>query len=157
MRLDDEALAMYRTARRAFLSGDIGLAEAYYGDLRERHACELYYEVDLPEHVRLVHPVGTVLGRATYADYFVAYNCSGVGSDIDGNRPVFTGPCVLFPGARVLGNVRIGANVFITANTVVQNCEVPDNSVVFPADSRYAVAQCDSKPTKRNVVEAFFK
>jgi serine acetyltransferase len=87
----------------------------------------------------------------------------GVGSDIDGNQPVLGRGVVLFPGAKVLGNTRIGNNVFITANTVVQNMEIPDNSVVFPFLEKQKKSDhktrsvCSWKPTKRSVIHDIFK
>lgn len=157
MRLDDQAVQLYRESRCAWLAGDELNATEFYAMLRLHHACDIYYEVELPEHVRLIHPVGVVLGRATYGDYFVAYNGSGVGSDLDGNRPVIGEGVVLFPGAKVLGKTKIGANVFVTANTVVQDGEVPDNSVVYPTWDNVNMQFCAAyKPTHRSVKKHFF-
>lgn len=166
MTLDDEIWDIYWHSRHAFHAGDIKAATAMYRRLRAEHAIDLYYEVDLRMPTQFVHPLGTVLGRAAYAPNLVVYQNVGVGSDLDGNRPVFTGPCVLFPGAKVLGQTKIGKNVFVTANTVVQGCEVPDNSVVFPPPVRNAAVfnrnrsdaslTCFWKPTTRSVVEHFF-
>jgi len=153
MRLDDQCLQLYRLARAAWARGDVEEACRLYGRLRAEHGCELFYEVSLPPvHLMLVHPIGTVLGRATYHDYLCVYQNVGVGSDIDGNRPTIGRGVVLYPGAKVLGNTIIGNNVFITANTVVQNVVVPDNSVVFPD-----VNSCNWKPTKRDVIRDIFK
>ena len=35
------------------------------------HGCDIFYEIELPNIFRLVHPVGTVLGRGVYKDYFM--------------------------------------------------------------------------------------
>lgn len=161
MTLDEECVALYRQSRSAFLSGDVASARTLHAQIRRDYGCELFYEVDLPENLRLVHPLGCVLGRATYGDHLVAYQGASVGSDVDGGRPRFMGSCVLFPGAKVLGRAVVGPNVWITANTVVQNVTVPDNSVVYPAliDWRLgrSIAPCAWRPTKRSVIERFFK
>lgn len=165
MRLDDEIVHRYRESRVAFLRGDIHEAARIYRHLRADHSIELYYEVDLPEHVMFVHPVATVLGRAMYGDYFVCYQNVGVGSDLDGNKPVLGEGVVLFPGAKVLGNTKIGNNVFVTSNTVVQNVVVPDNCVVFPSvrvpgasqgERPINTVQCAWKFARRNVKAHFF-
>lgn len=132
--LDAECLENYRYAHELWKSGDIDAALRYYRKNRAEHGVDLYYEVALPRHVVLVHPVGTVLGRATYGDYFVAYQNVGVGSTLDGSRPVFGEGVVLFPGAKVLGDAVVGSNCFITANTVVQGRTIPDNSIVIGTD-----------------------
>lgn len=161
MRLDDSLVALYRESRAAYLAGDLATAELKWMMLRAG-GCDLFYEVDLPEHLMLVHPIGTVLGRATYADYLAVYQNVGVGSDLDGNRPVFKGPCVMFPGSKVLGRTVIGANVFIQANVVVQNCVIPDNSLVYGHSPEWeclgaSILTCGWKPTKRSVIRDVFK
>ena len=158
MRLDDEIVSNYRQSRVAFLKGDMWQAEYFYRLNREDNSVELYYEVDLPEHLMFVHPLATVLGRATYGDFLCVYQNVGVGSDLDGNRPVLGTGVVLFPGAKVLGKTKIGSNVFVTANTVVQNVEIPDNSVVFSRTMPFGgTVICGWKPTKRSVIRDVFK
>jgi serine O-acetyltransferase len=163
MNFDDHILFDYQRSRKFFLDGNITAAEFYYSLNRSSNAIDLFYEVELPEHVKFVHPFGTVLGRATYGDYLVVYHGCGVGSDLDGNRPVLGSGVVLFPGAKVLGKTTIGDNVFITANTVVQNCVIPSNSVVFPAARDFEArggarpVTCGWKPTRRSVVQYYFK
>lgn len=152
MRLDDEIRSNYWLSRTAFLRGDIELAERYYTMNRKEHAIDLYYEVVLPPHMMFVHPLGTVLGRATYGDYLCVYQNVGVGSDIEHNRPVIGEGVVLFPGCKVLGKTTIGDNCLITANTVVHQVDVPPNSIVFGYGSR-----CMWEPTKRNVIRDIFK
>lgn len=146
--LDNEVLDNYRYSRALWLAGDRDGALKYYRKNRAEHGCDLYYEVELPNFCRLIHPVGTVLGRATYSDYFVAYNNTSVGSTLDGVRPVIGCGVVLFPGARVLGDAVIGPNCFITANTVVQGREIPANSVVVGNEI---------VKTRRSVIGHFFK
>lgn len=173
--LDATIADTWRAAHGAYKAGDVATAFNLYKGLRRDHGVELFYEVEPPPSVRFVHPIGAVLGRAAYADHLVVYQCSGVGSDLDGQRATFKGPCVLFPGARVLGNVTVGSNVFITANTVVSGTSkhpvnIPDNSVVFGsvsqplelADAEWVLADkppfltCAWRPTKRSVVDVFF-
>ena len=155
MRVDDQIALNYRNARKAFLAGRVTESEAHYR-LNRMLGFDLYYEVDLPQNLMFVHPIGTVLGRATYGDYLCVYQNVGVGSDLDGNRPKVGEGVVLFPGAKVLGNTVIGNNVFVTANTVVQNCEIPDNSIVFPSASDWD-AGCGWKHTDRSVIRDVFK
>lgn len=155
MTLDEEAVSLYRAAHLSWKDGNIAEALLNYRTLRMMHAMDVYYEVELPEHVKFVHPVGTVLGRATYADYFVAYQGVSVGSTVDGAYAMFTGPCVMFPGSKVIGPALIGENVWITANTVVTGV-VPDNMVAFPQADSDGVISYGYKPTERFVKERFF-
>lgn len=170
--LDEQVVWLYRKSRRAFLGGLPGLATELYAKIRRDHGCELYFEVELPAIFRLIHPLGTVLGRASYVDHLVVYQNCSVGSDVDGGRPTFLGPCVLFPGARIIGSVTLGSNVWVTAGTIIEarpgeHLSVPDNSVVFMSPfiglskstrgSGYVShVRASWKPTKRSVVERFF-
>lgn len=162
LNLDQYAVDLYRNSRAAFHRGDLAAAHEFYRRNRAENGVELFYEVDLPENLRLVHPIGSVLGRATYGDFFVCYHGCGVGSDLDGNRPVIGSGVVLFPGAKVLGKTTIGSNVFITANTVVQGADIPSNSIVFPAATDMDApgvewtVRCGWEPTTRSVIKHFF-
>lgn len=151
MRLDDEVLAWYRNSRAAYHRGDLSTAETWYRRLRAEHGLELFYEVELPENIRFVHPLGTVLGRANYGDHLVVYHGCGVGSDLDGNRPTLGDGIVLFPGAKILGNTRIGNNVFVEANTVVRGKIIPDNCIVNGTWRELVI-----RPTTRSVKKHFF-
>lgn len=156
-RLDDECLRAYRRSHELYLVGRVNAAMDLYRLIRRDHGCELFYEVDLPTLMRLVHPLGTVLGRATYADGLVAYQGVSVGSTVDHERPVFKGPCVLFPHSGVIGPVTVGANVWIQAGSIIEArpgmpVVIEDNCVVRRVGDN---AMC--APTKRSVMEQFFK
>ena len=67
------------------------------------HGIDIFYEVKLPDIFLLVHPVGTVLGRAEYSDYFLVYHNCSVGS----NKNIF--PTIgkyftMHPGSMFLGS-----------------------------------------------------
>jgi serine O-acetyltransferase len=149
MRLDDDIVENYRLSRAAYSRNALLAAESHYRYNRANHAIDLFYEIELPEHLMFVHPVGTVLGRATYGDFLCVYQNVGVGSDLDGNRPVLGDGVVLFPGAKVLGKTVISGNVFVMANAVMNGCYVPPNSVAYGYNQ--------SSPTTRSVIRDVFK
>ena len=39
----------------------------------------------------------------------------------------------MFSGAKVLGEANIGNHVMLAANSYVVDCDIPDNSIVFPS------------------------
>ncbi len=94
------------------------------------NACDLFYEVELPDIFRLDHPVGTVMGRAKYSDYFLfSQNCT-----VGNNRGIYPqiGQHVwMCTNASIIGNCIIGNNVIIGANACVKDQNIPDNSIVF--------------------------
>ena len=93
-------------------------------------ACELYYEVELPDIFLLDHPVGSVIGRGKFSNYLLFLQDVTVGAN-NNLYPEFGEKVVLFEGAQVLGTSHIGNNVVISANAYVKDQDIPDNSIVF--------------------------
>lgn len=92
------------------------------------HGLDAFYEVQLPDIFLLVHPLGTVLGRGTYSDYFVAYQRCGVGSNRD-VYPTFGRHVTLRPGSAVLGRCVIGDHCQIGTESLVLDRDLPDNTL----------------------------
>jgi len=99
------------------------------------HGLDLFYSVAMPEVFLLVHPLGTVLGKARYNDYLVVYqNCTvGAVTDI---YPRFGKGTILYSRSSVLGDCTLGDNVVLAANALVVDSDVPADTVVvgqYPA------------------------
>lgn len=164
MNLDDQIYEDWLHANHAWHMGDISAAEHIYKRLRSENCIELFYEVQLVPPVKFCHPLGTVLGRATYAPHLVCYQGVSVGSTVDHERPTFLGPCVLFPHSGVIGPVTVGKNVWITAGTIVEarsgggRVHLPDNSVVFRSGPSFSnpTDRWGHKQTTRSVLDTYF-
>lgn len=94
------------------------------------HGLDVYHDTELPEVFQFMHPVGTVLGQASYGNFFCVYQGCSVGSGEDECFPEIGDYVVLYAGASVIGRSRIGNNVVIGAKSMVLNADVPDNKVV---------------------------
>ncbi len=92
------------------------------------HAVDAFYEVELPSIFLLVHPLGTVLGRGNYSDFFVAYQRCGVGSNHD-VYPTFGRHVTLRPGSAVLGTCNIGDHCQIATESLVLDRDLPDHTL----------------------------
>lgn len=94
------------------------------------NACDLFYEVELPEIFSLDHPVGSVMGRAKYSDYFsFGQNCT-----VGNNRGIYPrmGHHVrMCANSSIIGDCIIGDSVTIGANACIKDQNIPDNSLVF--------------------------
>ena len=126
---DQYAMALYMMSRVALdkhLSANL-ITKLYLLN-KTLHGIDVYPEVRLPEIFLFVHPVGTVLGRANYSDYLCVYQKCGVGSNRD-VYPTLGKYLTLHPGAMVLGNSIIGANVAIATESLVLDTDVENNSV----------------------------
>lgn len=131
--------------------GERVISEKLFALNKLLHGLDLFFEIELPRIFLLQHPMGTVLGRATYNDYFCIYQGCSVGSNLDGVFPKFGEGTVLLGGSRVNGDCTLGNNCWIAPGAVVLDTDVPSDSVTF---GLYPDTQ--SKPTDNNVVGQFF-
>ena len=108
------------------------LADALYCLNKTLNAVDLYHEIQLPSCFFLDHPVGSVMGRATYGDYFFfAQNCT-VGSN-RGHFPVLGEHVTMYMGSQLIGNAKVGHHVVLSANAYVKDQDIPPCTIVFGA------------------------
>lgn len=93
------------------------------------HGLDLYFAVALPSVFLLVHPVGTVIGNASYGEYLVVYQNCTIGSDA-GRYPHFGEGTILYAKASVIGDCTVGDNVTFAANSFIVNTDIGSDSVV---------------------------
>ena len=106
------------------------LADKVYYLNKTLNSVEFFYEVKLPAIFFADHPIGSVMGRANYGDFFsFAQNCT-VGNN-KGIYPEIGKNVRLAAGSTILGNCKIGDNVIISANSYVKDTDIPDCSIVF--------------------------
>jgi serine O-acetyltransferase len=89
-------------------------------------------------------PIGTVIGKGLQFSHFscVVINSESligeyctifqgvtIGSVRGKGTPIIGNNVVIASGAKILGNVKVGNNVFVGANSVVIN-DIPDNAIV---------------------------
>jgi serine O-acetyltransferase len=106
------------------------LADKLYYLNKILNSCDLYHQVNLPDIFFLDHPVGSVMGRALYGDYFsFCQNCT-VGNN-RGIYPVIENHVSMCANSMIIGNCHIGDNVILGAGTMIKDENIPANSLVF--------------------------
>ncbi len=126
---DQYAMWLYLLANELYKrSGPAVVCKKLFLLNKALHGCDLFYEVELPSVFLLVHPLGTVLGRGHYADFLIAYQRVGIGSNHD-TYPTLGLHLTLHPGSAVLGNATIGDNCSIAAESLLLDRDLPPNSV----------------------------
>jgi serine O-acetyltransferase len=146
---DQYAMYLSMLASHVYRSGgNRELATKLYYLNKALHGLDVYFDIHLPDIFLFVHPLSTVLGRATFADGLVVYQGCTVGCLNDGLFPTFTGPVILYAGASVLGRCRIGRNVCIAAGVSVINTDIPDDTVVLGSYPDYVL-----RPSSRPVIQ----
>jgi serine O-acetyltransferase len=114
---------VYRTG------GDPRLAAKLFALNKALNAFNCMYDTELPDIFLVVHGMGTVLGKARYADYLlVAHNCT-IGA-IGGVFPTMSEKLILSAGASLIGESVIGANVVLEPNCSLIKTSVPANTRV---------------------------
>lgn len=111
--------------------GDSGtLADRVYYLNKMLNGVDLFYEVELPRAFYLDHPVGSVMGRASYGEQFSFSQGCTVGNN-KGKYPVLGRNVQMYPGSKIVGNCRIGDYVILSANAYVIDTDIPSYSLVF--------------------------
>lgn len=99
------------------------------------NSVDWFYAIELPNVFYAEHPVGSVLGRASYGERIYIYQGCTIGGSRDalGNLhyPQIEGDLIMYANSSVLGNCRIGKGVVLGAGTRVVNQDVPAMSMVF--------------------------
>jgi serine O-acetyltransferase len=106
------------------------LADKLYYLNKIMNSCDLFYEVELPDFFMLDQPVGAVLGRAKYGDFFIFTQGCTVGSN-KGISPIIGNHVTMAAHSKVFGNSNIGKNTILGVDACVKDENIPDNSLVF--------------------------
>lgn len=125
---------LYRLSNILYKNNNSKSADQVYYLNKIMHANDWFYAIELPVHFHCEHPLGSVLGRANYGDYFFVYQGTTVGGNHSHGRlvyPTIGTNVILFANATVLGDCHIGNNVVISAGSYLINETIPDNCIVF--------------------------
>ncbi|RUT70537.1 transferase [Flavobacterium cupreum] len=114
---------------------------------RMLNSCDLFYEVNLPDIFFLDHPLGTVIGRGVFKNYFSFNQGCTVGNN-KGIFPVFGKNVKMLSNTKVLGNSTIGDNVIISANSYIKDTDIPGGSIVFGASPNLIIKKIDASNYK---------
>lgn len=125
------------------------LADKVYYLNKCMNGLDLFYEVKMPPVFFLDHPVGTVLGRGTFGNYFTFFQNCTVGGNKD-IYPVIGDNVQLLSGSKVVGRSRIGDNVIISANAYVKDTDIPSCSIVFGSSPDLVVKPQDPAYFRQN-------
>jgi serine O-acetyltransferase len=138
---DQYAMWLYILSSQLYVdSAPLSICKKVFLLNKALHGCDIFYEVELPSVFLLVHPLGTVLGRAKYSDYLIAYQRVGVGS----NHEIYPnlGPhLTLRPGSSVLGNCRVEKGCSIAAESLLIDRDLAADSIYIGNPRDYHIVQ----------------
>lgn len=144
------AILLCYLARVAFEAGDRKTADCVYALNKALHGFDIFYEVELPSVFFMEHPVGTVLGRASYSDrLFLGQNVT-----VGGNRgcyPTIGENVCLHAGCIVVGDSRLGNNIEVSAQAFIRDEVIPDNCLVFGKSPNLVIKQRSYEEMKKRL------
>ena len=120
--------------------GDTDVATKLYYLNKSLHSVDIFYTTQMPDIFLFVHPLGTIMGRATFGDYFVAYQGCTIGCLNEGIFPTLGEKVMMYANSSILGKSTIGNNVCIAAGVSVINTDVPNDVIVFGQYGAYKFA-----------------
>ena len=133
-------------------AGETELADKVYYLNKIMNSVDLYWEIALPPHFVVEHPLGLVMGRAQYGDYLAAYQGVTVGGNRIGNQiqyPKLGNYVVLYANATILGGCSVGDYVVFSANGFVKDEIIPDYSIVFGSSPNLTIKEYDREKIKQ--------
>ena len=128
---DQYAMFLYFLSNTIYRNGgDLTLCKKLFLLNKYLHGIDVMWEIELPDIFLFAHPVGTVLGRAKYSNYFAVYqNCTvGVNHNV---FPTFDEYVSLHPGSMVLGDCHVGRNCKISAGATMIDKDLRENNIQF--------------------------
>ncbi len=106
------------------------LADRVYYLNKVLNGLDLYHQVKMPDIFFLDHPVGSVIGRATFGNYFSFYQNCTIGQS-NKKSPRIGNNVKMWPGSAIVGDCEIGDNVVVGMGAQIKDQSVGSNSLVF--------------------------
>ena len=125
---------LYWVSRMLYVEQQGRIADKVYYLNKTLNSVDLFYGIELPDEWSCEHPLGTVMGRASYGNRFFFYQGCTVGGNY--HKGVLSYPqigenVIMYSNSKILGDSVVGNNVVIAANTYIKGENIPNNSVVF--------------------------
>lgn len=147
---------LYRLSSILFKNGGGTVANQVYYLNKIMHSIDWFYAIELPVHFLCEHPLGSVLGKATYGDYLLVYQGTTVGGSIRDNvlcYPKFGENVIMFANSSVIGKCQLGNNIILSAGTKVVNQNIPSNTIVFGESPNLIIKSRDEAIIKSSIEE----
>lgn len=143
------AIVNHRIANRLYNSGWKRLARALVGIGSIFTKTDIHPAATIGRRVFIDHAIGVVIGATAIVEddvlIYQGVTLGGVSLNKGKRHPTIKSNVVIGSGAKVLGNITIGANSKIGANSVVV-CDVPDNSTAVGVPAK--IIKKDNKNCK---------
>lgn len=143
------AIINYRIANKLYYKGFKKIARIISGISTFFTKTDIHPACTIGRRVFIDHAIGVVIGATAIVEddvlIYQGVTLGGVSLDKGKRHPTIKSNTVIGSGAKVLGNITIGKNSKIGANSVVV-CDVPDNSTAVGVPAK--IIRRDNKNCK---------
>lgn len=147
------AIFWYRISNRLYRSGFRALARSLMGLNQIITNIDIHPGATIGRRVFIDHGFGVVIGQTTIIEddvlIYQGVTLGGVSLTAGKRHPTIKSGVVIGAGAKILGNITIGVNSKIGANSVVVR-EVPDNSTAIGIPAHVIQKGRDKDPFSHN-------
>jgi serine O-acetyltransferase len=127
---DQYAMFLWFVSNEVFAeAGPHSLAQRLFCLNKSLHGLNCLYDVQLPPIFLFLHIIGSVIGKATYGNYFVALQGCTVGA-LRGEYPVIGERFIMSAGCSVIGKCQIGDRVMLGCSTTILETDIPSDTLV---------------------------
>lgn len=103
--------------------------QLYYNKLQRKYSMLIAKNAKIGENILFAHLNGIVIGEGSIiGDNCIIYHQATIGQK-DNKYPKIGNNVIIYPGAKIIGDIIIGNNVVVGANSVVTK-SIPDNCIV---------------------------
>lgn len=134
-RIELQGILLYRIARYFYIKGNQFFADSFSSLGRFLAGFEIYYSAEIGKGLKINHGLGLVVGARVKIGNNVLLHQGVTLGDKDGGRPIISDNVIIYAGAKVLGNIRIGEHAVIGSNCVCF-IDVPENKRVVGIPAR---------------------
>lgn len=145
---DQYAMFLYFLANTLYRhEADVRICEKLFYLNKLLNGIDAFYEVQLPDIFLFCHPLGTILGRAQYADYFLVFQECTIGAAREATAgmksvfPVLEKYCAIYKGSAILGNCHVAANCKISAHSLLIDQDLEANKIYIGTKMNHVIKE----------------
>lgn len=133
-------------------TGNKALCNKLYYLNKSLHGLDCMFDTNLPDIFLIFHGVGTMLGKASYDDFFVVLHGCTIGSH-NNVYPTMGKGVSLTANSSVIGNCNVGNRVSLSVKSAVFETDIPsDTTVLIDRETGKTVF----KNARKNYAQQFF-
>ena len=127
--MDKKIYKKYLKSHNLYKKGYKKYAYYIFYKIQKKYNCAISPQAIIGKNLNMPHPICIVIGKdAKIGDNCTIFQDVTIGQN-DNKFPTLGDNVIIYAGAKIIGDVKIGNNVIVGANAVVTH-DIPDNCIV---------------------------